>query len=241
MESNGERRVPTRLREALRPITVVVGHYGAGKTNFSVNLALDLAAEGRKVVLVDLDVVNPYFRATEQRKALEQGGVRLVAPVFAEAGTSLDVPSLSGQIIPALQGAGEGAGEGTIVIVDAGGDDVGATALGRFAHVVRAGDYAMLYVANRNRNLVQEPADAVDNLREIEAACHLRTTAMVSNAHLKAETTAEVVERGRAYAQEVACLAGVPMVATCAPHDLTELSNFESLYRINIYVRTPWE
>ena len=114
-------RLPAELERHVRPLTVVVGHYGAGKTNFAVNLAIDLAEAGYAVSVIDLDVVNPYFRASEQRAVLEAHGVRLVAPVFAEAGTSLDVPSLTGQIAPAMQGAGEG----SFVIVDAGGD-VGA-------------------------------------------------------------------------------------------------------------------
>lgn len=237
MPERSDKPIPSGLMDALRPITVVAGHYGAGKTNFAVNLAVDLAAAGESVAIVDIDVVNPYFRATEQRALLEGHGVRLVAPIFAESGTSLDVPSLSGQVTSVLQDAGQN----MRVIVDAGGDDVGATALGRFARFVAGKDHAMLYVANRNRNLVQDPQDALQNLREIEQACHLEATAVVSNAHLKAETTARTVEDGRRYAREVAALAGIPMVATCAPRDLTDLSNADDLYRLNIYVRTPWE
>ena len=95
--------IPKTLMNALRPVTLVVGHYGVGKTNFSVNLAIDLADAGANVTLIDLDVVNPYFRATEQRKVLVEHGIGLVAPVFSEVGTSLDVPSLTGRITPSIQ------------------------------------------------------------------------------------------------------------------------------------------
>ena len=81
---------------SLAPVVVVVGHYGVGKTNFALNLALDAAAAGRAVTLADMDVVNPYFRSSEYAAVLDAAGVRLVAPVFAGAGTSLDVPSLTG-------------------------------------------------------------------------------------------------------------------------------------------------
>lgn len=229
-------RLPAELERHVRPLTVVVGHYGAGKTNFAVNLAIDLAEAGYAVSVIDLDVVNPYFRASEQRAVLEAHGVRLVAPVFAEAGTSLDVPSLTGQIAPAMQGAGEG----SFVIVDAGGDDVGATALGRFARYASERDYAMLYVANRFRNLVQDPADALENLREIEAASHLRATAIVNNSHLKGATTPQAIGQGVEYAAELSSLANVPLACTTVP-PIAGMAAADGMYQVKCYVKSPWE
>ena len=215
---------------------MIVGHYGAGKTNFAVNLAVDLAGEGHEVAVVDLDVVNPYFRASEQRKALEENGVRLIAPVFSEAGTSLDVPSLTGAIAPAIQSVNDDA----YVIIDAGGDDVGATALGRFAPFVKQREYAMLYVANRFRNLVQDPEDALENLREIEMASHLQATAIANNSHLKDATTAETVESGREYALKLSDIMGLPLVCTTVPQNV-DVPDFEGRYNVKALVRTPWE
>ena len=228
--------IPESLAYALRPITIVVGHYGAGKTNFSVNLAIDLAREGRKTTIIDLDVVNPYFRATEQRSLLEEQGIGLVAPVFSEAGTSLDVPSLTGRITPTITDARDG----TYVIIDAGGDDVGATALGRFARDIAARDYAMLYVANRFRNLVQDPADALENLREIEFASHLKATAIVNNSHLKDATTEETIAQGRAYADDLSKISGLPMVCTTVPSNV-RVTDESSLYVVSSHVKNPWE
>ena len=228
--------IPDSLENALMPVTVVVGHYGAGKTSFSVNLAIDLADAGANVTLIDLDVVNPYFRATEQRALLEEHGVRLVAPVFSEAATSLDVPSLTGQITPAIQGAGEG----SYAIIDAGGDDAGSTALGRFAGAIAARGYAMLYIANRNRNLVADPADALENLREIEAASRLSATAIVSNAHLKGETAADTVQRGLVYAEELGALVGLPVVCGTIPLSM-QPDVIPNAYRLVPYVKNPWE
>ncbi len=146
-----------RLPFPLAPVTVVTGHYGVGKTNFALNLALDAAAAGYRVTLADMDVVNPYFRSNEYRDLLEEAGVRLIAPVFGHAGTSLDVPSVTGELAVAAAEAYRDETGRTVVIVDAGGDDVGATALARFAPALAAGPYAMLYVVNAFRNLTQEP------------------------------------------------------------------------------------
>ncbi|MEG0302861.1 MAG: ParA family protein [Gordonibacter sp.] len=245
------------------PVVVVCGHYGVGKTNFALNLAIDAAAHGFKVTLSDLDVVNPYFRSSDSRSLLEEHGVRLIAPVFA--GTNLDSPSLSGATEPAIEQARAswlammtGAcsfGDPTaqlpprkLVIIDAGGDDVGATALGRFAPAIAADHYDMLYVVNRNRNLTQEPAEAVEVLREIEAKSHLQATAIVNNTHLKQDTDEDVIARGIPFAQAVADQAGLPLACTTVPTAFTDQCTLigpndgrQALYPVRIYVRTPWE
>ena len=228
--------IPKTLMDALRPVTVVVGHYGAGKTNFTVNLAVDLAAAGRAVTVVDLDIVNPYFRASEQRVQLEEAGVRLIAPIFAEFGTSLDVPSLTGQIDPAIRDAAND----DVVLIDAGGDDVGATALGRYSQAIRARDHAMLYVANRFRNLVADPRDALENLREIEGASHLSVTAVVNNSHLKDATDAQALSEGAVYAGELAVLSGLPLVCATHPCQLAP-GELQNAYPVALRVRNPWE
>lgn len=179
----------TGLPFPLEPVVVVTGHYGVGKTNFALNLALDAAAAGYRATLADMDVVNPYFRSNEYRDLLEGAGARLIAPVFGHTGTSLDVPSVTGELAVAAAEAYRDETGRTIVIVDAGGDDVGATTLARFAPALAAGPYAMLYVVNAFRNLTQTSADAVAVLREIEAKSHLEATAVVGNSHLQGETT----------------------------------------------------
>ena len=231
------------------PVLVITGHYGVGKTNLALNLALDAAARGLEVTVVDLDVVNPFFRSSDYRALLDEAGVRTIAPVFA--GTNLDGPSLSGTILPAIEQAR--AGEGRLLIVDAGGDDVGATALGRFAKTVAAVPYEMLYVVNRSRNLTQEPAEAVEVLREIEAKSHLRATCVVNNTHLQRDTDAQVVEQGVPFAQAVAQAAGLPLACTTVPaaaarqvadRETTHRAPNEdrqTYYPVQVYVRSPWE
>lgn len=222
----------------LKPVTVITGHYGVGKTNLAINLALDACYSGLEVQVADLDVVNPYFRSSDYRGLLEDAGVQVIAPRYA--GTTLDVPAISGQVTAALDWAR--AAQGRLLLIDAGGDDVGATALGRFARGVVEGAYDLLYVVNRSRNLTHDPAEALSVLREIEAASHLRATAVVNNTHLAGLTDGEVLGRGVAFAQEVAASAGLPLAFTAVPASALEDVDVPGVrYLVSVHVRKPWE
>lgn len=248
------------------PVVVVCGHYGAGKTNFAINLALDAAADGYEVTLADLDVVNPYFRSSDYRALLEGRGVQVVAPVMA--GTTLDAPSISGRVSTEIEqaqasrlplSAGACGPDGPapearllrerMLVIDSGGDDAGATALGRFAPAIARGPYEMLYVVNARRNLTQQPEEAVGVLREIEAKARLAATAVVNNTHLKQDTDEAVVAAGVPFAREVARLANLPIACTTAPARLADRESAlfgpneapQTLYPVQVYVRTPWE
>ena len=124
------------LLEQLNRIVIVTGHYGSGKTNLSVNLAMSLRAAGEEVALVDLDIVNPYFRSADFAALAEENGIRLIAPVYARS--NLDIPALDGRLDAELDG-------GRRIVIDVGGDDAGAAALGRYsAHIMESGGCDML-------------------------------------------------------------------------------------------------
>lgn len=224
----------------IKRFTIVTGHYGCGKTNLSINLALDLVAIYGEATLVDLDVVNPYFRSSDYAELLTRRGVRVIAPTFA--GTTLDVPSLS----PAVASAFEASGA---VIFDVGGDDAGATALGRYAENVCAIDHDFLYVVNRYRTLTATPAEAAEVLPEIERASHLKATGIVNNSHLRELTDVDTVLDSLAYARESAALLELPLRFTTVPKRLaSEFSSqpgtatyVENAYPVDTYVHTPWE
>lgn len=190
-------------------ITVICGHYGCGKTNLALNLALEAAKTGAPVTLADLDIVNPYFRSSDHRDLLAAHGVRLIAPVFA--GTTLDTPTLP----PAL--ASIFAPSSGQVFIDAGGGDAGVTALGGLAGRLLATGYRMLYVVNRYRALSQTPAEAASLLEEIETASRLKATGLVNNSHLGVETTLPGLLAAVGFAQETARLTGLPLLFSTAP------------------------
>lgn len=197
----------------MEQITVLVGHAGVGKTNVSLGLALAEAEAGREVTLADLDVVNPYFRSSDYPELLRSAGVHLVAPVLAR--TTLDTPSISGELSTAI-GLAAASGNRRLVI-DVGGDDDGATTLGRFAPQLEAAGARVLYVVSAFRALTQRPAEAAAMLADIEDHAHLKAHALLNTSNLSDETNARNVLAGRAFAREVAQLTGLPLAATVVP------------------------
>ena len=190
-------------------LTLFAGHYGSGKTNIAVNYALHLAAEGKKVCIADLDIVNPYFRTKDSARVLEQAGVELISPQFAN--TNVDLPALPPESYRLVQD------KSIYGIMDIGGDDRGAYALGRFVPSILAeGNYRMIFVANSYRPLTRTPEEALEVMREIEVACGLRFTDIVNNANLGTETTPDTVLDAVPYMEELSRLSGLPIFAHTA-------------------------
>lgn len=215
-------------------IILVCGHYGSGKTNLALNLAIMMRSRGDEVTLVDMDIVNPYFRSSDYARAMEIQGIEVVAP--ATAGTTVDAPALTAQMLSVTQTNGR-------IVIDVGGDDVGAAALGRFAPVLsKREDWEMLYVINKYRKLVDTPAQATALMREIEAASRLKATGVVNNSHLCSLTTAEDILSSVPYAEQTAASAGLPLVMTTAPKTLeTQLTGkIADLFPVDILVTLPW-
>ena len=185
-------------------LTLFAGHYGSGKTNIAVNYALLLAKEGKKVCIADLDIVNPYFRTKDSARELEEAGAELISPRFANS--NVDLPALPAESYRLI------ADRSAYGIMDIGGDDRGAYALGRFVPgILEEGDYRMVFVANSYRPLTRTPEEAMEVMAEIEAACGLRFTDIVNNANLGPETTAETVLSALPYMERLSRLSGLPI------------------------------
>ena len=208
----------------MKRITLFAGHYGSGKTNIALNYARMLKRAGEKVAIADLDIVNPYFRTKDSAADLQAEGIDLVVSDFANS--NVDFPAMPKEIyalVAPLETGTEGQTPRAKVVIDVGGDDRGALALGRYVPDIKAeGDYEMLAVVNASRPLTETAADTVEVLREIEAACQLPFTGIVNNTNLGQQTTAETVLGSKAYADEVAALMGLPVRFTCAPAALAE-------------------
>ena len=196
-------------------LTLFAGHYGSGKTNIAVNYALHLAKEGKPVCIADRDRVNPYFRTADSRQELERAGVELISPPFANS--NVDLPALPAQAYKLVQD------KRCYGIMDIGGDDRGAYALGRYVpYMKQEKDYRMVYVANCYRPLTRTAAEALEVMQEIETACGLAFTDIVNNSNLASETDVQAVLNSRDYIQELSERSGLPVFMTTVRADLAE-------------------
>ena len=190
-------------------VTLFAGHYGSGKTNIAVNYALLLAREGKKTAIADLDIVNPYFRTKDSASELEAAGVDLISPQFAN--TNVDLPALPAEAYRLVED------KSIFAVMDVGGDDRGAYALGRYApFILEEEDYCMAFVANPCRPLTRTPEEALEVMREIETAGGVPFTAIVNNANLAHETTPETVLAAIPYMERLSKLSGLPIWLTSA-------------------------
>ena len=222
---------------ALSPhrLLIVTGHFGTGKTEFSVNLALALAREGEKVMMADLDIVNPYLRSRERREVLEGAGVRLITS--SQDSENADMPSLPAEILTVLEDRSYRG------VLDIGGDPDGARVLARYQPKITAEDYQLLFVSNANRPEVRKADDAISYLRCIEEVTGLRCGGLVNNTHLCGETTAQEILRGAELAREISEKTGIPVLCHTAEERLIpELESLkEPIFPISIQMKKPWE
>ena len=197
----------------MKRVLLMAGHYGSGKTNIAVNLAMKLKKEGKPVVIADLDIVNPYYRTKDSRDELEEAGIPLISSAYANS--NVDVPALPQELYSIF------ANKDNYAIMDIGGDDRGALALGRYTpFILEEDNYEMYFVLNCFRPLTRTVEDAIGVMREIEEAGGIRFTGIINNSNLGAETTPEDVTGSAAFAEELAAASGLPVCFTTVWEEL---------------------
>ncbi len=216
----------------MKRVTIFAGHYGSGKTNIAVNYALSLAREGKEVTIADLDIVNPYYRTKDSSEVLAANAVELISSPYAN--TNVDVPALPAEAYRVTDNLDRYA------VIDVGGDDRGALAMGRYApKLLEENNFDMLAVINRFRPLTSDAESTVEVMREIEIACKMPFTGIVNNSNLGKDTTEEDVLSSLAYAEEVSRLTGLPIVMNCVLESLYPAlrEKISKIFPINIYVK----
>lgn len=216
-------------------IRIIIGHYGSGKTEFSINYAIKLSELGKKVAIADLDVVNLYFRSREKASLLEEKGIKVIGASIK--GNALDLPAISGGVLGPLQ-------DRTYeTILDVGGDPAGARALGRYHEYFIEGTYDMFFVLNANRPETATVQAALEFIRKIEDTSRAKITGIVNNTNLLMSTSVEDVIRGYNLSLELSELTGIPLkynavlseIASLLPNDL-----IGEIFPIELYMRQEW-
>lgn len=210
-------------------LTLICGHYGSGKTNVAVNFAFNLKDKYENTAIADLDIVNPYFRTKDSGEELKKAGIELICSEYA--GSNVDIPALPQQMYSITDDKSKK------VILDIGGDDRGALALGRLAPAILAeNDYEMLMVINCYRPLTRDPQSTVEVMREIEYAGGIRFTGLVNNSNLGEETSARDILASVEYAKGVSCLSGLPLICTTVHNTVYNSveNRIENLYPLKL-------
>jgi hypothetical protein len=220
------------------PIIAVLGGFGSGKTEVSVNLAKYLARTGNSSVsIADLDLVNPYFRSREAIIEMESLGIRVIAPGGENYYSDLPI------LLPEVKGAVES--RDGIVILDVGGDSQGTKALGSISEVFQSGSYDMLMVLNSRRPQTSDVDNCIKTMQRIEQTAGLQFTGLVSNSHMIEETDADIIKEGYDLAKDVSRVSGLPLVFISAKSEILEvmdIADFECpVLPLTRSMLKPWE
>jgi hypothetical protein len=218
-------------------IKIITGHYGSGKTEFAVNYVLKLASDKEKLSLVDLDIVNPYFRSREFEPLLKEKGVKVISSSINAP--AVEVPALSAEIFSVFQN------KDASVVFDVGGDKAGATVLARYHRYLDKEDFEMFFVINANRPLTNTAAASIKYLKSIEDASAQRITSLISNTHLCGLTSIDDIIKGQELCEEVSAITGLPIKYTLVHKTLANDKKLNiinnEIFPMDIYLKKPWE
>lgn len=197
-----------------KPIFIICGHYGVGKTNVAVEFAHRLKSAGRgHVMLLDFDIVNPYFRSADNAEELKSEGIEVILPDYAN--TNVDLPTLPPQVSRVFE-------TDCTAVFDVGGDDSGATALGTYRSRIVNRTYELYVVVNASRPYVKETEDAIDMITAIEKTSGLTASGIINNTNLGTESTAEILRESFSYAESICKAANLPLICTTCFAEIAE-------------------
>ncbi len=221
--------------QKLKRINIFTGAFGSGKTELALNYAVKLLETGKKVTVVDLDLINPYFRIRSVREALETRGINVVSPRGRLAGA--DVPALPPAILGVLEDSS------TYGVLDVGGDDIGAAALGRFKNNLAEGSFNLYFVVNTCRLHTRDVPGILSVLERVEKASRLQINALISNPNLGPETVPETILEGHQLVLEAAHQLKLPVAFLGVRRNLADrLKNQEvPVFPLDLMLKLPWQ
>lgn len=223
-------------------IFVICGHYGSGKTEYAVSLAMLLSSEAqqtdfKKLALIDLDIANPYFRSRERKDLLRSAGVDVYSNVY-DAEITAELPALTAEIRTPLEN------DSCRVIIDLGGNDAGARVLNQFSKYLNSENSIMLAVINANRPDTHTIDGALEHIRSIETETGFEIGALINNCHLLRETTPDTIGKGHEFCSRLSEITGKPLWCDCYPAPIVNPSSIVNagpyLMPLGLFMRESW-
>lgn len=218
-------------------INIFTGHFGSGKTEVAVNYAMKMAEAGYRTAIVDFDIINPYFRTADAKDALEEQNIKVILPMYAN--TNVDIPAIPPEIYSLFED------KDTKVVLDVGGDDLGAKAVSRFKEEIVSDDYEMFFVVNTKRIMTDSPEKIAEMIAIIEDGANIKVTKLVNNSNLLEETTPEIIQEGNLIISQVSEKTGIPIAITAGMEEViskmknSDMGNTEIL-SMRKQIHLPW-
>lgn len=217
-------------------IILFTGHYGSGKTELAINYSLKCARKGIPTVLVDLDIVNPFFRSSEIKSLLEDENIEVISPVFATS--NINIPALPAAIFGVFDR------KNTQIVFDVGGDEDGARALGTYFPYFQKYDYDMFFVINTLRPLTSESDDIVTLIKAVERSSRLKVDYLINNTNLSYETKPEMIIQGQKIVEEVSKKVNIPVEYISGTKNVLSQLGYKHTQKefvIEPFMKPPWD
>ena len=219
-----------------KDIIIFTGSFGSGKTEIAINQSLNMLQKKKRIILVDLDIVNPYFRTRDKREKLAKIGVEVIAP---EGKLALaDLPLISPEVKGAIQDTNR------ILLIDVGGDEIGARALASLYPVLKDTGYQLNMVINPYRPFTGNVEQIEVMLKDIELFSRLKINGIISNPNLEEETDLKIIRKGHKIIQEAAARFDLPIrylsIEKSVYKKISPQNFNEKIFLINRYMRLPW-
>lgn len=216
-------------------IRIFTGHFGSGKTEIAINYAVKLWEQKKEACLVDMDIVNPYFSVREVKPILEPMGIRVVAQTIDI--TTAEISAIPAEVLAAFNN------KKYDVVMDVGGDDIGAVALGQFNRFFVQEPYDMYFVINTNRPFTSDADGIMEYIDSIQKSSRLRVSYFINNTNLSYESNVEDILSGQEIIQKVSQKLNIPIKYTCVREDLADKlpdGIAGEIFKIKLYMKPSW-
>jgi hypothetical protein len=216
-------------------VFIFTGHFGSGKTEVAVNFAMKLGLQ-YKTAIMDFDIVNPYFRTADAKDILKEKGINIVSSIYAN--TNVDVPAVPAEVNSLFINKDQR------VVLDVGGDDIGARALSAFKEQIQNDDFEMYFVVNVKRPMT-DSAEKIENIiGEIESSSRLKVSSLINNTNILKSSTGEEILEGQKILEKVSLKLGIPIAFTSGFNDIIDKVRKDikgEVFVMDKFIKLPWE